>query len=194
MNSEQYANSFDEYYAAVYDRWRLYNEKAPKDIVGEEYEKLRTSLYRSLNLNVVEDKKRKRIAGYDADLAIEKDGKIIIVEEAKGHYVDSCFLQRALVSCAKVVNHSLEGGGEPPYFVLSCPTRMKNFEPAFNEIIRLFKPDIAASMKEKFLYFPLCKHGRIPKESYYQSVNNCFALDEGLINKEIAFMEKLKNG
>ena len=194
MNSEQYTNSFDEFYAAVYDRWRLYSEKAPKDIVGEEYEKLRTNLYQNLNFNVIEDKSRKRIAGYDADLAIEKDGEIIIVEEAKGHYVDSCFLQRALVSCGKVVNHYLEGGKEPPYFVLSCPTRMKNFDAAFNDTVRLFKPDIASSMKEKFIYFPLCQHGRVPKDSYYQSVKNCFALDEGLINKEIAFMEKLKNG
>ena len=68
MDSEQYIQHFeDSFYNTVYDRWRIQQEKAGKDIVGEQYETFRAEVYKNYGFDVVEDKKKKTIGGYDAD-------------------------------------------------------------------------------------------------------------------------------
>ncbi len=194
MDSEQYIQHFeDSFYNTVYDRWRIQQEKAGKDIVGEQYETFRAEVYKNYGFDVVEDKKKKTIGGYDADLVIEKDGEVVIVEEAKGHYVDSCFLQRAVSSYAKVIDSYLSQDRSPPYFVLSCPTKMNNFSEVFEKQVSLYREDIRQYLKAKFLYMPICSHGRVSRKQYYATQTNCFMLDKTLVDEQILFLESLKD-
>jgi hypothetical protein len=194
MDSRVYIEHFEkDFYKSVYRRWRLDAEKAAKDIVGEEYESFRSTIYKQHGFSVVEDKSRKTIGGYDADLAIERDGEIIIVEEAKGHYVDSCFLQRAISSCAIVVAHCISENKEPPHFVLSCPTKMNNYSEVFDRQCALYREDIRHYLKTKFTYLPVCTHGRVGRRKYYANEENCFTLNEELVQQQLSFLEGIKN-
>ena len=193
MDSNLFTKHFEkDFYQPVYNRWRIEEEKAGKDIVGEQYEFFRSHIYKQHGFDVVEDPKRKTIGGYNADIAIERDGKIIIVEEAKGHYVDACFLQRAISSCARVIADCLANGRMPPHFVLSSPTKMNNFQQVFDSQVALYREDIRDYLKSKFSYLPLCDHGRISKQRYYSDSQNCFALDETLIQEQLSFLEGMK--
>ena len=42
MNNKDFKQLFDDYYKSVYQRWKINNEKAGKDIVGEDYESIVT--------------------------------------------------------------------------------------------------------------------------------------------------------
>ena len=57
------------------------------------------------------------------NILVMKDGEVVILEEDKAHYVDSCLLGRALANCAEVMNQCIELDIKAPYFVLSCSTK-----------------------------------------------------------------------
>lgn len=191
MNVGEFKEFFvSHYYQPAYLRWRINNEKAGKDIVGEQYEIMRKQFYEKCGLTTIEDRKSKRIAGYDADTMIEtKSG--IILEEDKAHYVDSCFLQRAISSHAKVIFHYLNEGKKPPLFILSCPTKMNNFEQVFNSSIRLYRDDIKHYLETSFHYLPLCQHGRVSKNKYFSSSQCSFDLDDKLIGNQLNMIENI---
>ena len=150
MNVREFKDFFNSnYYQPAYLRWRVNSEKAGKDIVGEQYEIMRKEFYEKCGLNTVVDRKLKRIAGYDADTMI-KTREGLVLEEDKAHYVDSCFLQRAISSHAKVIFHYLNEDKKPPLFILSCPTKMKNFEQVFGSSIRLYRDDIKHYLENSF--------------------------------------------
>jgi hypothetical protein len=181
---------FDTFYNNVYFRWRISTEKkAAKDIVGEEYEKMRSNWYISKGYTVG-DNKNVFGSGVNTDLVIMKDGVIKICEEDKGSYVDGTFLKRALVDAATIFNTCLEKNLEPPYFILSCSTKMKNYNKIFDSVIVLFDEKIRNMLKEKFIYMPLCDHGRVSRDKYFKTENNIFRLSseqleiqENVINK-----------
>jgi hypothetical protein len=192
MNSEIYKKKFDNiYYKSTYDRYINKNEKkAFKDIVGECYEDFRKSFYTDLGFNIVNSKK---IFGttYNADIALEKNGVIKIVEECKGHYVDSCFLGRAIKDFAKIIKKCLDDKIEVPVFILSCPTKMNNFLDIFNEEVELFREDIKEIIKTNFIYHPTCNHGRLPKDKYFKSDNHSFELCDSMIDSQILFIQSI---
>ena len=70
---------------------------------------------------------------YTADhYIVEKESrKILAIEEDKGHYVDKPFAKRAIFNAAEVFHHCYKMGYEVPYFVLSCSTKMNNFQEIF---------------------------------------------------------------
>jgi hypothetical protein len=190
MEVSTFIDSFNEdFYDMVYSRWRISEEKAGKDIVGEQWELFRSSVYKQHGFTTADDR---TIGGYNADIVVVRNGEAIIVEEAKGHYIDSCFLQRAISSCARVISDSLEKEREPPHFVLSCPTKMNNFQEVFDSQATLYRKDIRNYLSTKFTYLPLCSHGRVPKKRYYNDENNCFSLDANLIERQLTFLENLK--
>ena len=195
MNNQMYRQYFSKFNDNVYRRWRIENEKAGKDIVGEEYESFRAAIWTGLGAFVETDKKEKRLGSYDPDLAIRRtvDGEIFLLEEDKGHYVDSCFLKRAMQNFSDVIMECLEQGREPPYFLLSCPTRMNNFQEVFKKSLLPFKEEVQHYFNEKFLYSPLCDHGRVARARYYASDQSCYKLNEGNIAKEISLLKGLLN-
>tara|TARA_B100000686_G_scaffold351397_1_gene450089 strand:- start:2083 stop:2670 length:588 start_codon:yes stop_codon:yes gene_type:complete len=190
MNKHMFTKRFGKFFDTAYRRWRIDNEKAGKDIIGEEYETFRAAYWTALGATVVTDKKEKRIGSYDPDLAIKKspDGDIVLIEEDKGHYVDSCFLKRAMHNFGDVIVECIEQNKEPPYFILSCPTRMNNFDEVFNKSLRPFREDVQAYFREKFFYSPLCEHGRVRRNRYYTSDRCCFTLSDSYIEKEISLL------
>ena len=182
---------FDTFYDSTYRRWRLNKEKAGKDIVGEEYEKMRESFYNIFGLTA----KKGRIAGYNADLIVkDKNGKIVIIEEDKGHYVDSCFLKRFLCNAAEIIDAYMESGEEVPYIVLSSPTTLGSYNKAYAKVSKLFRHEIKKMMDLKIVYLPYCNHDRVKNDSYYTSTDNCFKISDTLITNQLKLVEKATRG
>lgn len=180
---------FDTFYNTVYFRWRISPEKkAAKDIVGEEYEKIRSDWYKSKGF-VLGNKKNVFGSGVNTDLVVMKDGVIKICEEEKGHYVDGTFLKRALIDAATIFNKCLDENIDPPYFILSCSTKMKNYNKTFDSVIVLFDEKLKKILKEKFIYIPLCDHGRVSRDKYFKSEKNSFTLSP----KQIELQEEIIN-
>ena len=183
----------DKFYQPTYQDWRVDGIKAGKDIVGEKYEDFREILYRSIDGVEIGNGKKIFGSSYDCDTVVKKNGKIVILEEDKAHYVDSCFLGRALSNCAEVMDKCIDDGRVPPKFVLSCSTKMNNFQEIFDNRIRLYREDIQKLIKENFVYLPLCEHGRISKTKYFQNKDNCFNLSDELIDKKNKFLMEIFN-
>lgn len=182
---------FNDFYNNVYRRWRLNNEKAAKDIVGEEYESFRKNFWLSQGFELGE---RTNVldSGVKTDLVIIKDGEIIAVEEDKGSYVDGTFLSRAISDCVKIFGKCLKDNKPVPYFILSCPTKMKNFESTFESGIEYFRTDIQDLLRKNFIYFPLCENSRVNRGKYFKTPYNHYNLCENNLNKEKEFIEKIK--
>ncbi len=93
------------YYSRTYRRWRVDKEKAGKDIVGEEYELMRKKFWTQQGFKA----KKEKIGGYAADLVVRtKAGKVVVIEEDKAHYVDSCFLDRFVMNAGRVLQHYID--------------------------------------------------------------------------------------
>jgi len=182
-----------KYYKPAYKAWRIDSEKAGKDIIGENYEMFRKELYEKLGFEV--DAKTKKVFGtnYNPDLIIKNNNEIVIIEEAKGHYVDSCFLTRAISDAAKIMNKCIKDDINLPYFILSCSTKMRGFEERFVEEIEVLRKDIREALLVKFIYLPLCEHGRIQSKNYFTTDNNCFELNNELIKKQNNIIMEIKN-
>lgn len=194
MNTTEVKKMFvKDFYNPTYMSWRVRGDRAGKDIVGAEYEKHREKFYTKLGFEVTSGKK---VFGtnYDCDTAVELNGKTVILEEDKAHYVDNCFLTRALSNVAEVMFTCVNNDYDPPWFILSCATKMNNFQEIFEKRVCLFREDLQELIREKFLYFPMCQHGRINKKNYFQTNQNCFELDDNLIQEQLDFLERVKNG
>jgi len=178
---------FDSYYSITYKRWRINNEKAGKDIVGEEFEKHRVDVWKHYGLTA----KPGTIANYNADLIIKRGNKIVAVEECKGHYTDACFFKRFISNAAEVINDYIEKNQDPPYIILSCPTRFRTYKTKFDNVVDLYRKDISDELKKKIVYLPYCEHDRINKKGYFKTVNNCFHLSDKLLTEQVKFIKKL---
>ena len=178
---------FNSYYANTYKRWRVNNEKAGKDIVGEEFEKHRVNVWKYYGLTARPGK----IANYNADLIIKRGDKIIAIEECKGHYTDACFFKRFLFNAAEVIDLYLQNDEEPPYIILSCPTSFNTYQTKFNNGVKLYERKIRNELKKKVIYLPYCNHDRVKKNKYFKNNINCFNLSDTLITEQIKFIKKL---
>ena len=89
---------------------------------------------------------------------IKKDGKIIIIEEDKGSYVDGTFLKRTLVDAATIFDTCITNEIECPYFILSCVTTMKNYQQIYDKVTSLFNEESRVASLRHF-----CFNEGIPK-------------------------------
>jgi hypothetical protein len=182
---------FIQYYKNVYEKWRINKEKAGKDIVGEEYEKFRKTYYESKGFECQTHVDFFNI-GVNIDNVISFNGEVKIFEEAKGSYVDGTFLKRAIVDAATVFKHCIDNTINFPYFILSCPTKMNNYEETYKKIVSLLNSDLKNIMDKNFIYIPLCEHGRIPTKKYFKTDESNFKLSETLIEQQEKIIEKIK--
>lgn len=192
MEIQDFKDLFNsEFYDKSYQRWRVDSEKAGKDIIGEQYESFRRSYYQSCGFTIGNGKK---VFGssYNCDTVVKKGDKVLILEEDKGHYIDSCFLGRAISNAAEIFSECLDKGIEIPFFVISSPTKMNNYDSICDRRFKLYREDIVTLLKSKFLYFPLSENGRIPKEKYFETEDSCFNLSDELILNQNKFIETLK--
>lgn len=100
MRVNEYLDSFDSFCDTAIVTSES-QSKALKDVVGKEYENHRRVIWEGMGF----DWRRKLLkSAFNADGYIyNANGKLLVVEEAKGHYVDSCFLERALTGFAKQI-------------------------------------------------------------------------------------------
>lgn len=182
---------FNDFYNKVYTRWRVNKEKAAKDIVGEEYELFRQNFY---NINGFDFGEKKDVfgSGVNTDICVIYNNQVVIIEEDKGSYVDGTFLSRALMDAAKIISTCIEKNKPCPYFILSSPTTMKNYEKSFNENINLFRDEIKQVLLEKYIYLPLTESSRVKRNIYFKNEKNHFILSEECLNKQKNILEKIK--
>ena len=139
--------------------------KALKDIVGEEYELHRKRVYEHLGLQPTKEKIEQT---YEADIIIRNsNGEVVLIEECKGHYVDSCFLERAVIGFAKVVRLFLNNKKEVPYFIISSPTKYKKYEQKLEETLQILDPQICSILNKKIKYFTILNEDRIKRKGYF---------------------------
>lgn len=180
------------FYEPVYRKWRINKEKAGKDIVGQEYENFRREYYKQKGFEIGNSVKVFDTS-VNTDVVVIKDGKVVIVEEGKGSYVDSTFLTRAMIDSARIFKKCIEDNLEPPLFILSCTTKMKNFDKVFNETLLLIDSEIRLVMEKNFKYLPLCDNGRLNRTKYFKTKENNFILSEKLILEQENIINKVLN-
>jgi len=135
--------------------------KALKDVIGEEYEEHRKRLYEKLGFRVENEIHDERLAAFNADWYLyDTQGNLVIIEECKGHYVDSCFAERAVFGFAKTAQRFLDLGLECPYFVLSSTTKYRLFGDKFEESLGVLRADIADTLRAKVKYFSVVENDR----------------------------------
>ena len=93
---------------------------ALKDIVGLAYELHRKRIWEYFGFTV---DKEKHNAMWNVDLTIYKGSTVVAFEETKGHYLDSCFLDRALGSMMKSVHNYIKLGEPIPMMILHLLVR-----------------------------------------------------------------------
>jgi len=140
------------------------------------------------------------LSAFNADGYIYgKNDKLLVIEEAKGHYVDSCFLERALGSFAKQIRAFLKNGWtekEIPYFVLSSTTTYRGYEKKFEEYLDIFLDanPIKQLIRRKVRYFTVTPSDRIKPAGWFQNTNRPVsrtAATKSLVQNELNFMKGL---
>ena len=191
MNTQQVKKLFDRYYKVTYKRWRINEEKAGKDIVGEEYENMRKKIYSAHGFRA----NKGQVAGFSADIVVKnKNNKIVLIEEDKGHYVDSCFLKRFLVNAAEIIDSYINEGvsvDDIPLIVLSSPTTLNNYEKHYTNTKKLCRKQLRDIMDTKIKYWSYCDHDRVNKNKYFIDNNNCFDLSDTLISEQLTTIKSL---
>lgn len=167
---------------------------ALKDVVGKCFEDHRRNLWESYGFKV---DKNKNNALFDIDWCIyDKDGKIIAYEEDKGHYVDSCFLERALTGMAKTVNNCLEKNIEVPLLILHSYTKYSKYDEKLNDFCNILKPELSEELKNKLYYTTLSNRDRLKTSLWFSNNENRKAYIENinldLVKNDIDFIINLQ--
>jgi hypothetical protein len=160
LTDKDYCDSFDQF---CDDTITTVNQtdKALKDVVGVEYEAHRKRIYEKAGFRVENEIHDDRLAAFNADWYVyDSAGKLVIIEECKGHYVDSCFAERAVFGFAKTAQRFLDLGLDCPYFVLSSTTKYRLFNDKFEESLVVLRADIATTLRAKVKYFSVVANDR----------------------------------
>ena len=164
--------------------------KALKDIVGKEYEEHRKRIWEYFGFKV---SKEKYNALFDVDWSITYNDKLIALEEDKGHYLDSCFLERALTGYSKTVNNYQKNNISVPTLIIHSFARYSKFNEKKEEDLDTRKESIANEIKSKLVYTTLTKRDRLPKGKWFGDSENCYFenSEEELIIHDINFILSL---
>ena len=164
--------------------------KALKDIVGKAYENQRKRIWEHFGFDVSKDKHN---ALFDIDWSISYKGRLIAMEEDKGHYLDSCFLERALTGFAKTVNYYQKNGIIVPTLIIHSFAKYSKFHDKKMEDLETRKPAIADELLKKIVYTTMTKCDRFPKRNWFSDNDNCYSdnADDELIIQDIAFIQSL---
>ena len=139
-----------------------------KDVVGFEFEQHRKRLYEYFGYTV---DKKKNYAEFNVDWSIYYNGNLVGIEEDKGHYVDSCFLDRSLTSYAKTINIYLKNGIKCPKFILHSFTKYKLYTDKCENFYKILRDDIKEQMLNNMVYTTVTLTDRIKRNQWY-SIND----------------------
>jgi hypothetical protein len=165
--------------------------KALKDIIGLAYETHRKRLWEHFGFIV---SKEKFGAQFDVDWSIIYKGKLIAYEEVKGHYLDSCFTERALTGFSKTVNAYIKKNEPIPLLIIHSFTKYKKFNEKLEEDMDTRKTEIRDEIQKKLLYTTLVECDRLPKKKWFsKDLYDCYSVNasEELILKDIEFIQSL---
>jgi hypothetical protein len=183
----------EKFIAPTYEQWKC-EKGSGKDIVGKNFEYFNKSLYTIFDLPIFEESKKILNTEFNPDVVIGEYSRIIVVEEDKGHYLDSTFMKRAMANAGEIIFECIERNYTIPYIIITCPTTYNRYDVIFNKQIRLFNNDIREVMKEKLIYQPLCLNDRVPDSKYFTyGGESPFKLNQELVEKRINFIYKIKN-
>ena len=165
--------------------------KALKDVIGIAYEKHRERIWKYFGFEV---SKEKNDAMFDIDWCIKYKGELIAFEEDKGHYIDSCFLERALCGFSKTVNIYIKKNKKIPLFVLHSFTKYNKYIMKLEQDIDTRKSEISDILQNKLIYTTLVNCDRLSKKKwfskdYYKAYTD--NANEELIIKDIKFIQSL---
>lgn len=165
--------------------------KALKDVVGTEFELHRKRLWEHFGFRV---SKEKYGALFDVDWSITYNGVLIAFEEDKGHYLDSCFMERALTGFSKTVNAYIKKNEPIPLLILHSFTKYKKFNEKLEEDMDTRKTEIRDEIQKKLLYTTLVECDRLPKKKWFsKDLYDSYSVNasEELILKDIEFIQSL---
>lgn len=165
--------------------------KALKDVVGKAFENHRMRVWNHFGFNV---SKEKHDAMFDVDWSITYKGNLIALEEDKGHYVDSCFLERAITGFCKTINMYQKKKKPIPLLILHSFTRYKNFSDKLNEDMDTRTTEIKDEIQKKLVYTTLVDSDRLHKNKWFsKDLYECYSVNakEELIIKDIEFIRSL---
>lgn len=172
---------------------QIKQSKSLKDVVGYQYEQHRKRIWEEFGFTV--DKNRNGSA-FDVDWSIYFNGKLVALEEDKGHYVDSCFLERCLGSFLKTINNFHKKEMDCPFLILSSFTKYSQYDKKLEEQLDIIKEELTTILRDKMNYQYLNTNDRFSKwfrqdkDSVYNPYEE-YQNDE-LIMKDIEFMLSLK--
>lgn len=165
--------------------------KALKDIVGAAFETHRKRIWNYFGFDV---SKEKYDALFDIDWSITYKGKLIAFEEDKGHYLDSCFLERALTGFCKTINKYLQIEKNLPILIIHSFTRYKKYNEKLEEDMDTRKTQIKDEIQKKLVYTTLVDCDRLPQKKWFsKDLYNCYSVNasDDLIRKDIEFIRSL---
>ena len=165
--------------------------KALKDVVGTAFEEHRKRLWEHFGFRV---SKEKHGALFDVDWSITYKGVLIAFEEDKGHYLDSCFMERALTGFSKTVNAYIKKNEPIPLLILHSFTKYKKFNEKLEEDMDTRKTEIRDEIQKKLLYTTLVECDRLPKKKWFsKDLYDSYSVNasEELILKDIEFIQSL---
>ena len=165
-------------------------KKALKDVIGAAFEEHRRRLWEHFEFDV---DKNQHQASWNVDWTISKNGKVVAFEEDKGHYVDSCFLERALTGATRTVNAYLKIKEPVPCIILHSFTTYSKFIQKLEEYCEIVKPEIVDKLKEKLIYTTLHAGDRLKTSKWFQECPNAYVdhVSDDLIKKDIEFIQSL---
>lgn len=164
--------------------------KALKDIVGKVFETHRERVWNHFGFDVSKDK---HDALFDVDWSITRQGELIALEEDKGHYMDSCFMERAITGFCKTINAYQKINKPIPVLILHSFTKYNKFVEKLEEDLETRKSEIADEMNNKLRYTTLVERDRITKKWFSKEVYDCYSVNasDELILKDIEFIRSL---
>jgi hypothetical protein len=167
-------------------------KKALKDVVGGEYECHRKRVWENLGFTV---DKNKNNASFDVDWAIYYQGKLVALEEDKGHYVDSCFFERCIHGFIGTIHNK---GDNFPKLILSSFTKYNLHMDKKEKSLELYRDNLVGIFRENYTYNYLNEFDRMPTKKWFSSAVDCNHnpyeeyQNDKLITDDIEFMLSLK--
>ena len=163
--------------------------KALKDVVGLAFENHRKRIWEHFGFKVVKNGD----GLFDADWYIWHGETLVAIEEDKGHYLDSCFLERALTGFAKTINSYQKKGKNIPKLIIHSFARYNKFHEKKEEDMETRKESISKEMGEKLIYTTLTKRDRLNKKDWFGSSETAYTnnADQELIKQDIEFILSL---
>lgn len=163
-----------------------------KDVVGFEFEQHRKRLYEYFGYIV---DKKKNYAEFNVDWSIYYNGNLVGIEEDKGHYVDSCFLDRSLTSYAKTILIYIKNGIKCPKFILHSFTKYNLYKDKCENFYKILRDDIKDQMLNNMVYTTVTLTDRIDRNKWYnmQDDNNSYIelYELDLIKEDIRMIRSL---